>query len=71
MICSLLDDARPQALKHSSLISFVKDRPGHARRYAIDSSKIRRELGWQPKESFESGLKKTVAWYVDAQRRAA
>jgi dTDP-glucose 4,6-dehydratase len=71
MICSLLDEKRPEKKKHSSLISFVKDRPGHDRRYAIDSSKIRRELGWQPKESFESGLKKTVAWYVDAQRRAA
>ena len=71
MICSLLDEKRPEKKKYSSLISFVKDRPGHDRRYAIDSSKIRRELGWQPKESFESGLKKTVAWYVDAQRRAA
>ena len=70
-LCSLLDEMRPEKKKHSSLISFVKDRPGHDRRYAIDSSKIRRELGWQPKESFESGLKKTVAWYLDAQRRAA
>jgi dTDP-glucose 4,6-dehydratase len=71
MICSLLDEMRAEKKKHSSLIGFVKDRPGHDRRYAIDSAKIRRELGWQPKESFESGLRKTVAWYVDAQRRAA
>jgi dTDP-glucose 4,6-dehydratase len=52
---------------YSSLITFVKDRPGHDRRYAIDSSKIRRELGWQPRESFEDGLRKSVCWYLENQ----
>lgn len=56
-------DGRRQA--YAELITFVKDRPGHDRRYAIDSSKIRRELGWQPSETFESGLWKTVRWYLD------
>jgi dTDP-glucose 4,6-dehydratase len=49
------------------LISFVKDRPGHDRRYAIDASKLERELGWQAEETFESGLEKTVRWYIDQQ----
>jgi dTDP-glucose 4,6-dehydratase len=72
LICSLLEKQSPRREgRYLDLVSFVKDRPGHDRRYAIDSAKIRRELGWQPKESFESGLRKTVAWYVDAQRRAA
>jgi hypothetical protein len=47
------------------LITFVKDRPGHDRRYAIDASKIERELGWKPEETFETGLRKTVQWYLD------
>ncbi|HEY7674717.1 MAG TPA: dTDP-glucose 4,6-dehydratase [Burkholderiales bacterium] len=65
-VCALLDEARPnRGISHSSLISLVSDRPGHDRRYAIDSGKIARELGWKPKESFESGLRKTVAWYLD------
>jgi dTDP-glucose 4,6-dehydratase len=65
-VCALLDEARPgRDTSHSSLISLVRDRPGHDRRYAIDSGKIARELGWKPKESFESGLRKTVAWYLD------
>jgi dTDP-glucose 4,6-dehydratase len=66
-ICSTVDALRP-GLPHapcSSLVTFVKDRPGHDRRYAIDSSKIRRELGWQPQQNFESGLKLTVQWYLD------
>ncbi|HEY9598165.1 MAG TPA: dTDP-glucose 4,6-dehydratase [Cyanophyceae cyanobacterium] len=64
-ICSLLDELAPKSgLSHSSLMTFVKDRPGHDRRYAIDCSKISRELGWQPKESFDSGLLKTVQWYL-------
>jgi dTDP-glucose 4,6-dehydratase len=72
LLCSLLDQAAPRnSGRYADLISFVKDRPGHDRRYAIDSRKIQRELGWQPKESFESGLNKTVAWYVEATRRAA
>ena len=65
-ICALLDEARPNRRNgHSSLISLVRDRPGHDRRYAIDSGKIARELNWRPTESFESGLRKTVAWYLD------
>lgn len=66
-ICALVDELRP-GLAHapcSSLISYVKDRPGHDRRYAIDATKIHRELGWQPKEDFCSGLRQTVAWYLD------
>jgi dTDP-glucose 4,6-dehydratase len=70
LLCSLLEKAAP-GRKYSELITFVKDRPGHDRRYAIDASKIRLELGWSPKESFESGLRKTVAWYVESIRRAA
>ncbi|MEO1208009.1 MAG: dTDP-glucose 4,6-dehydratase [Cyanobacteria bacterium J06638_20] len=64
-ICALLDQLAPnQAYRHASLISFVKDRPGHDRRYAIDCGKITTELGWQPKESFATGLRKTVQWYL-------
>lgn len=68
-ICTLLDGMLPDSpyRPHSSLITFVKDRPGHDRRYAIDAGKIRRELGWEPRETFESGLKKTVRWYLDNQ----
>jgi dTDP-glucose 4,6-dehydratase len=65
-ICSLLDEANPRrAGKYAELISFVTDRPGHDRRYAIDASKIARELGWRPREDFESGLAKTVGWYLE------
>jgi dTDP-glucose 4,6-dehydratase len=65
-ICALLDEARPNREgSHSSLISHVKDRPGHDRRYAIDAGKVSRELGWKPAESFQSGLRRTVAWYLD------
>ena len=65
-ICSLLDRFRPKAgAKHDDLITFVTDRPGHDRRYAIDYSKIGAELGWGPGESFESGLERTVRWYLD------
>jgi dTDP-glucose 4,6-dehydratase len=65
MLCSLLDKARPRKEgPHAQLISFVKDRPGHDRRYAMDISKIRRELGWRPRESFASGLERTLAWYL-------
>jgi dTDP-glucose 4,6-dehydratase len=62
----LLDKAKPRkAGSHADLITFVQDRPGHDRRYAMDSSKIARELGWRPRESFESGLAKTVRWYLE------
>jgi dTDP-glucose 4,6-dehydratase len=65
-LCRLLDEVRPRRRgKYAELISFVKDRPGHDRRYAIDSSKIARELGWSPRESLESGLARTVRWYVE------
>ena len=69
-LCALLDDAQPRTGgSYAALITFVKDRPGHDRRYAIDSGKIRKELGWRPAESFASGLKKTVRWYLE-QRQA-
>lgn len=63
-ICTILDELRPQAVPYSDLITFVKDRPGHDQRYAIDASKIERELGWKPQETFETGLRKTVEWYL-------
>jgi dTDP-glucose 4,6-dehydratase len=64
-ICAALDEMRPDAAgPHERLIHFVADRPGHDLRYAIDSSKIRRELGWRPTESFETGLRRTVEWYL-------
>ena len=67
-LCALLDEARPRASgRYADLVTFVTDRPGHDRRYAMDIAKIRRELSWQPAESFESGLKKTVRWYLDHQ----
>lgn len=65
-ICKLIDEMRPD-LAHtpcSSLITFVNDRPGHDRRYAIDPTKIRDELGWEPAQTFESGIEETVAWYL-------
>ncbi len=64
-ICALLDEMRPKSSPHAELINFVADRPGHDRRYAMDAAKLRRELGWRPRESVESGLRKTVAWYLD------
>ncbi|HSM83112.1 MAG TPA: GDP-mannose 4,6-dehydratase, partial [Nodosilinea sp.] len=65
-ICALLDELTPKpTIKHSSLITFVKDRPGHDQRYAINCQKIQAELGWMPRESFESGLLKTVRWYLE------
>lgn len=82
-VCEILDELRPlannmspsvqkadlQGLKtYKSLITYVTDRPGHDRRYAIDSSKIAKELGWQPEETFESGIRKTVQWYLENQR---
>ncbi len=66
-ICDLVDEMRPSAGKGSrrELITYVQDRPGHDRRYAIDASKIQSELGWRPSLEFEAGLRKTVAWYLD------
>ena len=67
IICSILDDLRPHdpVVPHRKLITFVKDRPGHDRRYAIDCRKIERILGWKPRESFESGIRKTIRWYLE------
>ena len=66
-LCDLLDELRPRAdaTPYASLITYVADRPGHDRRYAIDARKIARELGWTPRETFASGLRRTVAWYLD------
>jgi dTDP-glucose 4,6-dehydratase len=66
-ICTILDELRlaDPVVPHRKLITFVKDRPGHDRRYAIDARKIERELGWKPRESFESGIRKTVCWYLE------
>jgi dTDP-glucose 4,6-dehydratase len=66
-ICRLLDEMRPDSphVPHARLIAFVADRPGHDRRYAIDAGKIDRELGWRPRETFETGLRRTVAWYLE------
>lgn len=67
-ICDLLEELAPRkppgVLRYADLITYVADRPGHDQRYAIDASKIQRELGWQPQETFTSGLRKTVAWYL-------
>lgn len=67
IICSILDELRPCSdnRKYESLITFVKDRPGHDLRYAIDATKIQKELGWTPEETFESGIRKTVEWYLN------
>lgn len=64
-ICDLLDEMKPAANKYSQQITFVTDRPGHDYRYAIDARKIENELGWKAKENFESGIRKTIAWYLD------
>ena len=66
-VCALLDVLRPRAdgQSYNTQITYVKDRPGHDRRYAIDATKIHRELGWKPAETFESGIRKTVQWYLD------
>jgi dTDP-glucose 4,6-dehydratase len=65
LICDVLDELRPARESHQALKTFVPDRPGHDRRYAIDASKIRRELQWAPSRSFEHGLRDTVRWYVE------
>ncbi|MDR0259177.1 MAG: dTDP-glucose 4,6-dehydratase [Comamonas sp.] len=68
-VCSLLDAQRPRAdgQSYAEQISYVKDRPGHDRRYAIDARKLEKELGWKPAETFDSGIRKTVQWYLDHQ----
>ncbi|WP_332778408.1 dTDP-glucose 4,6-dehydratase [Polaromonas sp.] len=65
-VCALLDELRPRGSgSYREQVSFIKDRPGHDRRYAIDARKIARELGWKPAETFETGIRKTVQWYLD------
>jgi len=64
-ICAIMDRLRPQAAPHDRLISFVADRPGHDHRYAIDATKLETELGWRARETFDSGIEKTVQWYLD------
>ncbi len=64
-LCALLDHLHPAGAPHDRLITFVTDRPGHDRRYAIDCSKVQSELGWHPRESFATGLDKTVRWYLE------
>ncbi len=68
-ICSILDQIKPRAdgAAYASQITYVQDRPGHDRRYAIDARKLERELGWKPAETFETGIRKTVQWYLDHQ----
>jgi dTDP-glucose 4,6-dehydratase len=68
-LCSILDELQPRAdgASYSAQITFVKDRAGHDRRYAIDASKLEKELGWKPAETFETGIRKTVQWYLDNQ----
>ena len=67
MICKILDELKPQSngQAYESLIKFVQDRPGHDLRYAIDATKIGHELGWKPEETFDTGIRKTVEWYLN------
>jgi dTDP-glucose 4,6-dehydratase len=64
-ICAILDRVRPHPEPHASLITFVTDRPGHDYRYAIDATRLESELGWKASESFETGIEKTVLWYLE------
>ena len=68
-LCAILDDLRPRAdgKPYKEQITYVKDRPGHDRRYAIDATKIERELGWKPADTFATGIRKTVQWYLANQ----
>ncbi len=64
LICELMDELEPQNGKHEKLITFVKDPPGHDWRYAIDAKRMRDELNWRPSETFETGIRKAVEWYL-------
>jgi len=69
ILCEILDELKPRedGLSYKMQVTFVKDRPGHDRRYAIDATKIERELGWKPQETFETGVHRTVVWYLENQ----
>lgn len=67
-ICKIMDEKRPENAPHENLITFVKDRPGHDLRYAIDATKLENELGWKAQENFESGIEKTVKWYLENEK---
>jgi dTDP-glucose 4,6-dehydratase len=69
ILCGILDELKPKAdgTKYETQITYVKDRPGHDRRYAIDATKLEKELGWKPNETFETGIRKTVEWYLNNQ----
>jgi dTDP-glucose 4,6-dehydratase len=66
-LCEIIDELAPRSGSYRDQITYVKDRPGHDRRYAIDARKLERELSWKPAESFDSGIRKTVQWYLDHQ----
>ena len=68
ILCNILDELHPEGAPHNRLITYVKDRPGHDRRYAIDCTKLQSSLGWAPRESFATGIRKTVQWYLDNSR---
>jgi dTDP-glucose 4,6-dehydratase len=69
-VCAILDELKPDGAPHGKLITFVADRPGHDRRYAIDAGMVKSELGWAPRERFDTGLRKTVQWYLDHMKWA-
>ena len=64
-ICDILDEMIPKKVSYKEQVQFVKDRPGHDYRYAIDATKLEQELGWEAAENFESGIRKTIQWYID------
>jgi dTDP-glucose 4,6-dehydratase len=68
LICQVMDELSPASDSYEWLIGFVKDRPGHDWRYALDTAKVQQELGWQPQETFETGIRKTVEWYLEANQ---
>jgi dTDP-glucose 4,6-dehydratase len=71
VLCAILDEFHPAGAPHNRLITYVKDRPGHDKRYAINCAKLQNELGWAPKESFQTGIRKTVQWYLENEKWVA